>query len=69
MTCTLQDWIISWIVTISMSLLLMKFAQISETAMTGKENIRAGILAANRRNAHMMPGCMLNGSHMNFDKR
>lgn len=44
-TCTLQDWIISWIVTISMSLLLMKFAQISETAMTGKENIRAGILA------------------------
>ncbi len=39
-TCTLQDWVISWIVTISMSLLLMKFVRITERAVMGKEDIR-----------------------------
>lgn len=44
-TCTLRDWIISWIVTIGMSLLLMKSAHIAERAVVGKKDIPNGGLA------------------------
>ncbi len=60
-TCTLQDLFISWIVTVSMSLLLMKLAQAAEWAVMQEEHICFYSLSVGRWTRLMRAGILYIG--------